>query len=59
MKKEKKNQYYRLVCWFLSKNIILFLVRILVVGIKKAIIVSGFEIVIEVIEKHLYPIIFF
>ena len=54
---KKKN--YVFACWFFTRNWIKFLFKVMAVGIKKATIISGFEIVIEVIAKNVYPIILF
>ena len=61
MQKNKDILYenYILACWFFNKNIINIISKILGVGIKKASIVSGFDIVIEVINKNIYPILLF
>jgi len=59
LKKNIQKKNYLFACWFFNKNIINFLFKILGVGVKKAIIGSGFDIVIEVISKMIYPIIFF
>lgn len=50
---------YILACWFFNKNIINITLKILGVGIKKVCVVSGFDIVIEIVEKNIYPIIIF
>lgn len=57
-KKIKKNDYV-IACWFFNKNIINILYTILGVGIKKVSIISGFDIVIEVTSKNIYPILLF
>jgi len=53
------NKNYTLACWFFNKNIITTISRIMGVGIKKVSIVSGFDIVIEVVNKNIYPILLF
>jgi NADH:ubiquinone oxidoreductase subunit C len=53
----KKN--YNLASWFFTKKITTMLSKIMGVGIKKASIVSGFDIVIELVNKNIYPILFF
>jgi len=50
---------YVLASWFFNKTIINVISKILGVGIKKASIVSGFDIVIEVVNRNIYPILFF
>jgi hypothetical protein len=50
---------YTQACWFFNKNIIYILSKILGVGIKKASVVSGFDIVIEVVNKNVYPVLLF
>lgn len=50
---------YLFACWFFSQNIIFLLSKILDVGIKKMWIGSGFEIVIEINSKLIYPVIYF
>lgn len=45
--------------WFINQQIINLLYKIMGVGIKKVSIVSGFDIVIEVLFKNLYAIILF
>jgi NADH-quinone oxidoreductase subunit C len=56
---EMKLKNYVFACWFFTKNWINFLRKVMGVGIKKAAIISGFEIVIEVIYKNIFPIILF
>jgi NADH:ubiquinone oxidoreductase subunit C len=56
-KNNRKNSL--LIVWYLYKTISSFIHEILGVGIKKIRVVSGFEIEVEVINKNLYPIIFF
>jgi hypothetical protein len=50
---------YVLACWFFNKNLINIISKVLVVGIKKASIVSGFDIVVEVVNKNVYPLLLF
>jgi len=54
-----KNSYFLTACWFFKNNIMLFLFKILGVVLKKVVVISGFEIVIEVVSKNVYPIISF
>lgn len=48
-----------LTAWFISKNIVIFLNKILGEGINNVKVVSGFEIEIKVLSKNIYPLIFF
>ena len=57
--KNLKKKNYILACWFFNKITINLLLKILGVGIKKVVIVSGFDIVIEVTVKNIYPILLF
>jgi len=57
--KKIQQKNYILACWFFNKNIIKLLFKILGMGIKKALVVSGFDIVIEVISKNIYPMLLF
>jgi NADH dehydrogenase (ubiquinone) Fe-S protein 3 len=50
---------YTLASWFFSKSIISVISKIMGVGIKKACVVSGFDIVIEVVNKNIYPTLLF
>jgi NADH dehydrogenase (ubiquinone) Fe-S protein 3 len=50
---------YMLASWFFNKIIISIISKIMGVGIKKACVVSGFDIVIEVVNKNIYPTLFF
>lgn len=50
---------YILACWFFNKTVINIVSKILGVGIQKASVVSGFDIVIEIINKNIYPILLF
>lgn len=50
---------YVLASWFFKKNIISGLINILGVGINKAYIGLGFDIVIVINAKYVYPVIFF
>jgi len=50
---------YIQACWFFNKNVIYILSKIMGVGIKKASVVSGFDIVIEVVNKNVYPVLLF
>ena len=59
LKKDISCKNYVLACWFFNKNIINIVSKTLGVGIKKASIISGFDIVIEVVNKNVYPILFF
>lgn len=60
---KKIQEYYSKEClltaWFISKNIITFLNKILGGAIKSVNVVSGFELEIKVLPKNLYPVIFF
>ena len=53
----KKN--YLLASWFFNKSMINLISLIMGVGIQKASVVSGFDIVIELINKNIYPILLF
>lgn len=50
---------YIQACWFFNKNVIYIFSKIMGVGIKKASVVSGFDIVIEVVNKNVYPVLLF
>lgn len=50
---------YIQACWFFNKNVIYILSKIMGVGIKKASVVSGFDIVVEVVNKNVYPVLLF
>jgi hypothetical protein len=50
---------YTLASWFFNKSIISIVSKIMGVGIKKACVVSGFDIVIEVVNKNIYPTLLF
>lgn len=57
-----KNNYKKtclLTAWFISKNITIFLNKILGEGVNSVRVVSGFEIEIKVLSKNIYPLIFF
>jgi len=58
-KKTFFSKNFLFACWFFNKNIINSLLYIMGEGIKKVWIGSGFDIVIEVSPKNIYPIIFF
>jgi NADH:ubiquinone oxidoreductase subunit C len=60
MQLNKKTSYknYLLASWFFNKNLINTFSKVLGVGIKSASIVSGFDIVIEAVNKNIYPILF-
>jgi hypothetical protein len=53
------NKNYILACWFFNKNTIDLVSKIMGVGLKKACVVSGFDIVIETVSKNIYPILMF
>jgi NADH:ubiquinone oxidoreductase subunit C len=57
----KKIDYnnYLFACWFFNKNIVNLLSKSLGVGIEKVCIISGFDIVIEVLAKNIYIILLF
>jgi NADH dehydrogenase (ubiquinone) Fe-S protein 3 len=50
---------YTLASWFFNKTIIHIISKIMGVGIQKVSVVSGFDIVIEVLNKNAYPMMFF
>jgi NADH dehydrogenase (ubiquinone) Fe-S protein 3 len=57
--KSSLNANYILACWFFNKTVINIISKIMGVGIQKASVVSGFDIVVEVINKNIYPILLF
>ena len=61
MQNNKSTLYrnYILACWFFNKNIMNIISKVLGVGIRKASIVSGFDLVIEAVNKNIYPILLF
>lgn len=60
MKSEKFLKYnYLFASWFFTENIIVLFSKILGVGIQKVWVSSGFEIVIEISSKLIYPVIYF
>jgi NADH dehydrogenase (ubiquinone) Fe-S protein 3 len=50
---------YTLASWFFNKSMINIISTIMGVGVQKATVVSGFDIVIELIHKNIYPILLF
>lgn len=50
---------YTLACWFFNKTVINIISTIMGVGIRKVCVVSGFDIVIEVVNKNIYPMLLF
>lgn len=54
-----KYKNYLVACWFFNRNITINLSRVMGVGIIKVSIVSGFDIVVEVISKNVYPMVYF
>jgi len=62
MSLSKANIYKKnclITAWFISKNIVSFLNKILGEGVNSVKIISGFEIEIKVLSKNIYPLIFF
>jgi len=57
--KKIENRNYLFTCWFFHKNIINLLFKIMGVGIRKVVIISGFDIVVELLVKNVYPILLF
>lgn len=52
-------QNYLIYSWFIYKVITLSIYKVLGVGVKRIQLVSGFEIEIDLISKHIYPIIYY
>jgi hypothetical protein len=50
---------YTLASWFFNKSIIVIISKIMGVGVKKTCVVYGFDIVIEVVNKNIYPTLLF
>jgi len=59
LKKKIKNRNYLFTCWFFHKNLVFLLFKTMGVGVRKVGIISGFDIVIEVLSKNVYPILLF
>ena len=57
--KNISNKNYTLASWFFTKSITNSISKIMGVGIKKVSVVSGFDIVIEVVNKNIYAILLF
>jgi NADH:ubiquinone oxidoreductase subunit C len=51
------NINYTHATWFFNKTVINIIIKIMGVGIQRLCVVSGFDIVIEVVNRNIYPVL--